>query len=85
MISISYTPSFLKQAKSLENGVYQDLKKKIKLFKNPQNHKVLKVHKLHGRLGGCYAFSITHSMRVIFEYTTKSEVLFHDVGGHDIY
>ncbi|MEK7607437.1 MAG: type II toxin-antitoxin system mRNA interferase toxin, RelE/StbE family [Patescibacteria group bacterium] len=85
MISVSYTPSFLKQAKSLENRVYRDLKKKIELLKNPQNHKVLKVHKLHDRLYGCYAFSITHSIRVIFEYTTKSEVLFHDVGGHEIY
>lgn len=85
MISTAYTPSFIKQAKSLERATFGTLKKKIELFKDPKNHKLLKVHKLHGKLKNLYAFSVNNEIRVIFEYLSKSEVIMHDVGGHEIY
>ncbi|MBI2065575.1 MAG: hypothetical protein HYT68_00695 [Candidatus Zambryskibacteria bacterium] len=85
MIRIAYTPSFIKQTKILEAGVFEKVVWKIKLFKNPKNHKMLKVHKLHGRLKDFHAFSVNHHLRIIFEYVGKSEVLLHDIGGHEIY
>lgn len=85
MIDVAYTPSFIKQTKSLESVVFKNLKQKILLFKDVKNHKSLKVHKLHGRLDNCYAFSVDHKTRVIFEYLSKSQALFLDVGTHDVY
>lgn len=85
MIRVAYTPSFIKQAKALEVNVFGEAIRRIELFKNPKNHKILKVHKLHGRLKDCCAFSVNHRIRIIFEYVGKSEVLLHDVGGHEVY
>ena len=85
MIRVVYTPSFIKQTKALETSVFEEVVRKVELFKNPQNHKILKVHKLHGRLRDCFAFSVNRRMRIIFEYVGKSEALLHDIGGHEIY
>ena len=85
MIRVAYTPSFVRQTKILEASVFEEVVRKIELFKNPKNHKMLKVHKLHGRLEDCHAFSVNHHVRIIFEYVGKSEVLLHAIGGHEIY
>lgn len=85
MIRVVYTPSFIKQTKTLEASVFEEVVQKIEIFKNPKNHKKLKVHKLHGRLRNCHAFSVNRRVRIIFEYVGKSEALLHDVGGHEIY
>ncbi len=85
MIEVKYTPSFVRQAKSLEEATFKELEKKIASFKNPKNHTSLRVHKLKGRLKDFYAFSVTHRTRVIFEYVTENEAWFHHVGGHEVY
>ena len=58
---------------------------RINLFKDVENHKKLKVHKLKGRLADVYSFSITYSHRVVFSYESKDAVVFLAVGNHDIY
>ena len=85
MISVSYTPSFVKQAKSLEAPIFEETISKIEKFKDQKNHKSLKVHKLHGRLTDFHSFYINRNIRIIFEYTTKNDALLHDIGRHSIY
>lgn len=59
---------------------------KITLLSDERNHRQLRVHKLHGHLKGCYAFSINHQIRIIFEYVGQPRRAYLLViGGHDIY
>lgn len=69
----------------LEKDLVEEAIEKIELFKNPENHKILKVHKLHGRLTGCYSFSVNYKFRIIFEYNSKKEASFLSIDDHDMY
>jgi plasmid maintenance system killer protein len=85
MIEIGYTPNFIRQFKNLPHNLMEEAYEKIDLFKNSKNHKVLKVHKLKGRLVGRYGFSVNYKYRIVFIFTTKKEAIFLAIGDHDIY
>lgn len=85
MIRVSYTGAFLRQAKKLEDFVREDFILAAEEFKDRRKHVTLHVHKLHGELSGMYSFSINYHYRVVFEWVSKDEVLFHAVGNHDVY
>ena len=52
MISIVYSPFFIRKFNKLENGLQEDVIQKINLFKDRENHNMLDVHKLHGKFIG---------------------------------
>ncbi len=82
---ITYAPRFIRQLKKLEPGLKAEAKEKISLFMgNPRDHS-LRVHKLHGNLSDCWAFSINHKYRIIFEYLSKNRFNFLTIDDHDIY
>lgn len=84
-MEVSYTPTFVKQFKNFEEDLQEEILEKIGLFKNKKNHKLLKTHKLKGRLSGRYSFYVNYKIRIIFSYLSKKEVVFLAVGDHDIY
>lgn len=84
-ISIRYRPEFVRLFDRLEYMLQEEVLEKIELFKDRNNHKSLKVHKLHGRLRNRYSFSINFKFRVIFVYMDKTTVALLSVGDHDIY
>lgn len=69
----------------LEKDLVDEVFEKIELFKDKKNHKILKVHKLHGRLAGCFSFSINYDHRIVFEYESDDSVIFLEIGDHDLY
>lgn len=71
----------LKLEKSLQDEVFE----KIELLKSTENHRVLKVHKLHGELRNCFGFSVNYKIRIVFEYESKNSVILLAIGDHDIY
>jgi mRNA-degrading endonuclease YafQ of YafQ-DinJ toxin-antitoxin module len=84
-MEIHYLSKFERQYKKLPLDVQEEAEKKEKLFrKNPFNPQ-LKTHKLGGSLSGFWAFSITHSHRIIFEFVDSGVVRFYQIGPHDIY
>lgn len=85
MIEIYFTKFFLKQIKLFEKNLQDEVSEKIELFKNKNNHKLLKVHKLHGRLKNRYSFYINYKIRIVFIWKNKEEAVFLVVGDHDIY
>jgi len=85
MLEISYTPAFVRQFSSLEQALREEILEKIEVFKDIANHKQLKVHKLKGILRGRYGFSVNYKIRIVFSYSSKSEVIFLAVGDHDVY
>ena len=79
-----YTRRFLRSLKKLPEPVQQDALLAIERFKNKQEHKALRLHRLSGRMKKYHAFSANFAYRVIIEMK-KDEVYFLDVGDHDIY
>ncbi len=85
MIKVGYTLNFIKIFKKLDADLQNEILEKVDLFKNRGNHKLLKVHKLKGRLEGRYSFSVNYKFRIVFYYKNKSEAVFLACGDHDIY
>ena len=71
--------------RDLDPALQEETIEKIGLFKNQDNHRALRVHKLHGPLGGRYSFSINYKTRIVFEYVSKTEIALLAIGDHDIY
>lgn len=85
MIEIGFKPSFIRQVKCLEENLRVEVLEKIELFKNIKNHRVLKVHKLHGPLADCWSFSVNYKTRIVFHYETKNETIILAIGDHSVY
>lgn len=85
MLSLIYAPIFVRNLNKLENKLQDEVLEKIELFKNPVNHKQLKVHKLRDHLKDCYIFFVNYRYRVLFSYSNKEEVNIFTIGDHAIY
>ena len=84
MIDIIYAPSFIRRYKKLNPHLKEEVKEKIELFRNTENHKTLKVHKLSGILENTFSFTVNYKVRIIFEYgKDNDEVNLLLVGDHD--
>ena len=84
-MQVSFTPMFLRMLKALPPELREETFEKIEQFKNPRAHKLLKVHKLKGRLKGRFSFSIDYRTRVVFVYLKPQEAVLLAVGDHDVY
>jgi mRNA-degrading endonuclease YafQ of YafQ-DinJ toxin-antitoxin module len=85
MLNIKYSHHFIRKAAKLEDFLIEEIQEKLELLKDESNHQKLKVHRLHGVLEGSLSFYVNYKIRVVFEYTSKSEIVLEDVGSHDIY
>ena len=85
MLDIVYSPFFVRKFSKLENSLQAEVIQKINLFRDRNNHKTLDVHKLHGKFREYFGFSVNYTYRIVFRYVSKKEVLFTDIGGHEIY
>jgi len=85
MIQVFFKPTFIRQINKLEEELIEEVFVRIELFKDEKNHKLLKVHKLQGKFSGRYSFSVNYKFRIAFRYETKTQVVFLDIGDHDIY
>ncbi|MBU1089960.1 type II toxin-antitoxin system YoeB family toxin [Patescibacteria group bacterium] len=55
------------------------------MFRSNPFDPILKTHKLRGKFSYFWAFSITHSHRVMFEFRENGVAVFIDIGDHSIY
>lgn len=85
MLQIHFKSSFLRRLQRLDATLQDEVFEKIELFKDVKNHKILKVHKLHGDLSGCSSFSVNYKFRIVFEYESKNSTILLLIGDHDIY
>ena len=85
MIAVYFTPSFLRQLKSLPQDIQEEAIEKVELFKDRRNHRSLKVHDLAGRLKGRQSFSVNYRIRIVFRTLSASEVVLMAIGDHDVY
>ena len=62
----------------------EQLKERLSIFKEDTSDKRLKTHRLKGNLKEYYAFSISYSDRIVFRHLEDEEVLFIQIGSHDV-
>ncbi len=86
-MEVIYSPSFVRQYKSLQVSLKLEVKQKIALFQDEKNHQSLKVHKLKGKLKEQYSFYVNYKIRIVFWYTEAKprEALLLAIGDHDVY
>lgn len=85
MIQVVYSKKFIKLYDNLINDLKIEVKITIEKFKNIENHKQLKVHKLHGKMKDSYSFSVDYKHRIIFRYLDKNTAVLMAFGDHQIY
>jgi len=82
---IHYTSCYLKNYAKLPQYVQNIQDKKEQWFRaNPFDIR-LETHGLQGDLKGFYSYSVTRSHRVLFRFINNNEVIFYEIGTHEIY
>jgi len=81
-----YTSSKFKRAyKKLPSELKKKAKEKEKIFRRDPFDSKLKTHKLQGKYKDYWSFSISGPYRIMFNLVSGDEVVFVNIGNHDIY
>ncbi len=83
--SVKYSRKFLKSLKKLPERIIGQAEEKEEIFKNNLFDLRIKTHKLFGKEKEYSVFWINYSYRIKFIFLNDEEVLFLDIGTHDIY
>lgn len=84
LFDAAFEKQWLKYLKKLSDREKEQLKERLSIFKEDAFDKRLKTHRLKGNLKEYYAFSISYSDRIVFRLLGDEEVLFIQVGSHDV-
>ena len=82
---LAVTPHFQRAFRNLPSPIQTLATKKDQFFRANAFDARLKTHALKGRLNGLWSYSVDYRHRVLFEFLTNHEVLYHDIGPHDVY
>ena len=82
---IHFSSRFFKSFSKLPASIQALAKEKDAWFRaNPFDPR-LRTHKLKGELLGAWAYSVNQSYRVLFRFFSHNQVLYYDIGTHEIY
>ena len=84
-MEIFYSPQFAREYRKLPIEVKEKAKNKEKIFRKDTFDPRLKIHKLKGRLGEFWSFSIDFHYRIIFKFQNNNKVRFYSIGDHSLY
>ena len=87
MIKIGFAGEFFRKLKRLHPEIQEEAFKRLELFKDPNNHRFLRVHKLKGKYKDKYAFSINYQIRIMFKWLSKNKdhAVVLTIDDHDLY
>ena len=83
-MQITYHPSFKESYSKLPLVVKKKAEKRENIFRINFFDGRLKTHKLHGKLKDMWSFSVDDKYRIVFKLSGR-DVLFLDIGDHDVY
>ncbi|PIY78821.1 MAG: type II toxin-antitoxin system mRNA interferase toxin, RelE/StbE family [Parcubacteria group bacterium CG_4_10_14_0_8_um_filter_35_7] len=83
-MKIYYHSQFFKSYKFLDGNIKRKAEIKEKIFRINPFHPSLKTHKLSGKLKNQWSFSVDDKHRILFEFD-NDDVIFFDIGAHEIY
>jgi len=82
---IKISPKFEKNYRRLPENIKEKAKEKEHIFRQEPFNPRLKTHKLSGKDKECWAFWVDDSYRIKFIFLSNREVLFLNIGRHNIY
>ena len=85
MITVVYTPSFVREFNKLPKALQEEIKERIAIFEQDPRNPMLKTHKLRGKLRKYWSFSVNYRCRIVFEHDSKTRIALLSVGGHNVY
>ena len=85
IVQIYYSSHFARAFKKLPGEIQQKALEREKLFRENCFNPQLGTHKLQGSLKKYWSFSVTYSIRILFEFTAKGRVGFIDIDDHGVY
>lgn len=86
MVKIIKTVAYFDKCyKKLPKKIREKAKEREQIFREDTFDPRLRTHKLHGKDKDSWAFWIDYIYRIKFVFLTEEEVLFLDIGTHDIY
>jgi addiction module RelE/StbE family toxin len=80
-MTVSYSKTFIKQAKKLHPDLRQKLQSKIQLFMKNPLHPSLRNHSLRGKYKNYRSIDITGNVRALY-LQKEDEAIFDAVGTH---
>ena len=80
-----FTPHFLRAFQKLPLPIQESAHKKDKRFRHNPFEQSLRTHQLKGQLAGAWSYSVNYDYRIVFRFLSHEEVLYHDIGTHDVY
>lgn len=84
-VTVRVTPSFERAFRRLPRPIQRLANERDQLFQSNPYNPSLKTHKLKGELDGFLAYSVNFNYRVLFRFINDREILYYDIGRHDIY
>ncbi len=82
---VEYSKNFLKSLRKLPAKIIDQAEEKEGIFLDNPFHPILRTHKLSGKEREHWGFWINYTYRIKFLFISEEEVLFLDVGTHEIY
>mgnify|MGYP001569574951 CR=1 FL=1 len=83
-MKIRFSSRFKRHYKKLPFEVKLKAEQREVMFRADPLSFQLNTHKLHGKLKNQWSFSVDNKCRILFEFD-GSDVIFLDVGDHDLY
>ena len=84
-MEIELSSRFKKSFRKLHPHTQKKAIEKSAIFKNNPFNLRLDTHKLHGEKKEEWAFSVDYSYRISLIFLKDGNVVFYDIGTHDIY
>ena len=85
VINLFYSSKYLKSFKKLPFATQKAAVKKLEIFQTNPYDPMLKTHKLSGERQKYWSFSVSYSIRIMFEFIGEQTVGLVDIGPHSIY
>lgn len=82
---ILYSSHFERALKTLHRDALIFVDEREKIFRSNCFDTRLRTHKLKGKFKKYWSFSITYSLRILFEFVDTDAVSFIDIGDHALY
>lgn len=85
ILKVHSTSEFEKSYRKIPRHIQDLAEKKDKWFRNDAFDVRLHTHKLKGELEGYCSYYINRQYRILFRFINANEVVYYDIGTHDIY
>ena len=83
--TIRVTSDFEKSFRKLPRSLRDRAEQRDRWFRANAFDPRLRTHSLKGALDGYWAYSVTYHHRALFRFLSEDEVLYYDIGTHEIY